>query len=174
MGSTVVVKFDDVFTVFLLALGAWCALSAWRKSFPTDKQILNAQEVLENHLRQHWLPDHPGGLQAYIYKRLMRNWYGQIIAQVRYDQKRARAIRRDWIEYMELLRRNATNAFLHVTSKTPFQGRHYNEMLYGSSRAQAIEDAFAALIGSDAKLELQSARENSDLDFDLEGDAMKP
>ncbi len=173
MGSTVVVKFDDVFTVFLLALGAWWALSAWRKSFPTDKQILNAQDVLENHLRQYGLPDHPGGQQAYIYKHLMRNWYGQIIAQVRYDQKRAKAIRRDWIEYMELVRRNATSAFLHMTSKTPFEGRHYNDMVYGSSRAEAIEDAFAALIGNEAKLELKSARENSGLNFGNEGNAVK-
>jgi len=144
----VVVKFDDVFTVLLLALGAWWALSVWRKRYPSDKQILNAQAALEKHLREHWLPDHPGGQQAYIYKQLMRNWYGQIIAQYRYDQKQARAIRRDWIEYMELLRRNATNNFMHRTSKTPFEGKYYNDMMYGSSRAEAIEDAFAALIGN--------------------------
>ena len=88
---------DDLVTVCLLGLGAWWALSLWRSRHPTDKQILNAQAVLEERFREHWLPDHPGGQHAYIYKQLMRGWYEQIVAQNRYDKNRLKAIRLDWM-----------------------------------------------------------------------------
>ena len=71
------------------------------------------------------------------------------------------------------MQRNATNCFLHVTSKTPFEGRAYNNMLHGSSRAEAIENAFAALIGNHAKLLLDTVRAKSFDDFDYEGETMK-
>ena len=164
---------DDLVIVCLLGLGAWWALSLWRSRHPADKQILNAQAALEKHLREYWLPDHPGGKDAYIYKQLMRGWYEQIVAQSRYDKNRLRAIRVDWMEYIDLVQRNATNGFLHVTSKTPFEGRAYNNMLHGSSRAEAIENAFAALIGNHATLLLNTVREKAFDDFDHEGDTMK-
>jgi hypothetical protein len=116
------------------------------------------------------LPDSIHGKDAYIYWNLMRKWFDKLIATKRYDDEYAKKLQRDWCEYIELLPRAKSARFLAMELDNTAKASVYEQEAELALRSvEAIQNAFAAAIGTEAIDQLRVVR-NRDYDaFDRTG-----
>jgi hypothetical protein len=143
----------------------------WERRRLSEENVLKAKTAFEHRLNENAdLPDGIVSRKAYIYRHLMSKWFDILIAKYRYDEPMSTKLRSDWLTYMGLLESQSTSSFLWLEARDETKRDTYGEEA-DLERKQyvAIEDAFAAAIGSEAMEELQRAREAPPEAFDRSG-----
>lgn len=125
----------------------------------TEEEVLAMQTKFEKRLdEQRDFPDVIRYNPVYIYKKLMRSWYSDLVSKYRYDDEMVQKLRNDWVDYMYLLETNATTTYLWMESEGE-KAEEYKERAINSSRKYfAIEDAFAQYLGEEKVKELAYVR----------------
>lgn len=128
----------------------------------SDEYFYKTRVGLEGRLRSDHLPDSVRFKQRYIYQTLMRSWFDKLAAEYRYDDKRLRQIRTDWLTYLDSLAEWATSDFLSVEgSDSSKRERYEREAEIEKNRVLEIENAFAVAVGDSAVKELHAVRHMS-------------
>jgi hypothetical protein len=125
----------------------------------TEEEVLAMQTKFEKRLDEQ--VDFPDGIRyttVYIYKKLMRSWYSDLVSKYRYDDQMIQKLRNDWVDYMHLLESNARTSYLWMENEGE-KAEEYKERAINSSRKYfAIEDAFAQYLGEEKVKELAYVR----------------
>jgi hypothetical protein len=128
----------------------------------SEEYVVQQQMKFEKRLRdgvETGLPDAVRGRSAHIYLNLMRDWFGKLAAQARYDEPKLRKLRKDWLIYMEMLETSRTSNFLSMESRDEAaREKHGREAEEEKVQLAAIEDAFAEAIGAEAVDKLRELR----------------
>ena len=158
------------------------AASSAREELEFTKEILNDAHIAKVHLE--FLtnlikyPSTPTAIKhrkAYVYRHLMTPWYAALAAKYRYDDNVFNKIKKDWLDYIELLEEHETSAFSAEWAKIESKREAYSqEATVARNRFVAIEDSFAATIGSEAVAELGEIRERLLYDFHVSGEHLAP
>lgn len=138
----------------------------------SEEYVSQKQMGFEKRLREKIdLPDGIRRQDAHIYLHLMREWFGQLAAQHRYDEAKLKKIRKDWLVYIEALEHSATSQFLALEGSDQAT-RHKHEKYYEEEKRQlvAIEDAFAHAAGPDAVERLRNIRSKKYDSFSIAGE----
>jgi hypothetical protein len=135
----------------------------FREQTKFERRIIQGDEIM--------LPDALRGREVFIYRNLMRVWFAKLAAQARYDEPKIKKLRKDWLVYMEVLRRSSTSAFLSRESGDEAQRERYGREAHEQKmRTVAIEDAFAEAIGPEAVERLREIREKKYDSFSASGE----
>jgi len=127
----------------------------------TEDAVFSIQTKFEKQLEETYLPDAISGKEIYLYQNLIRPWYNELTSKNRYDDNMTQKLRLDFIEYMDSLKDRSTYNFLSLESEGK-ESEKYREMHINASRKVfAIQDAFAAAIGTKAIDELARVRNES-------------
>lgn len=172
------------YLLFIIAAVAVAAL--WFKARSTssgseiktrETRTLSHDDVIQSQLEferrlesESDLPDGIRGRDAYIYWNLMRKWFDKLAAEHRYSEETINKLQRDWCTYMELLPQMKSAQFLARELEDQRKAVTYNQEAIQAARSiEAIQDAFAALIGHDATETLHSIRDRAADAFDRTG-----
>jgi hypothetical protein len=128
----------------------------------SEEYVVQQQMSFEERLRKGveiGLPDAVRGRSAYLYRYLMREWFSKLAAQSRYDERKLRKVRKDWLIYMEMLETSRTSNFLSLESRDEAAREKYGrEAEEEKVQLAAIEDVFAEGIGPEAVEKLREIR----------------
>lgn len=125
----------------------------------TEEQIFERERAFDQAIDEDIdLPDAIRGRDIYIFRKLMRKWFQKLASENRYKEELIQKLRRDWLDYMYLLKQHKTNWYFALESPAPednFDPDKYREdAIIEGKKLLAIEEAFAAAIGKDAEKEL--------------------
>ena len=172
---------------YLLFILAVVAITAWwfkTRSTSSESEIktretrtLSHDEVIKSQLEferrlesESDLPDGIRGRDAYIYWNLMRKWFDKLAAENRYTEETFNKLQRDWCAYMELLPQMKSARFMAMELEDQQKATTYDQEAVQAARSiEAIQDAFAALIGHEATETLRSIRDLAADAFDRTG-----
>jgi FtsZ-interacting cell division protein ZipA len=104
------------------------------------------------------LPDAIRRTNAYIFRFLMVRWYRELAAKNRYNSQVAKQIKSDMLTYMDSLKEWKTSSFLSAEAKEEQRTAWEDDAQSLRQVCNRIEDAFAFMIGSDAREELEKAK----------------
>lgn len=124
----------------------------------SEEMVFDAQTRFEKELEV----DLPGDINRkdrYIYRHLMWQWFSELSAKNRYDEKMTQKLRSDFLEWMFSVEQGASCNYLSFELEGEDERESYSDeaMKYGR-KAMAVEDGFAAAVGDEAKKELERVR----------------
>jgi len=142
---------------------------------PTDELVNKVQTSFEKEISQdHYehLPDSISGREIYIYKKLMRAWYQKLSSKFRYDEKTINKIRKDWVDYIELLKDSSTSHYLWLEAEDDSSEADSlrEDHVSSTKKCFLIEDAFSELMGKSEKKEISKTREMPRSAFSRKGE----
>ena len=152
----------------------WNELNA--QKWNSDDYVVSQITQFEVDLRRNKdLPDAVRGVDAYVFRYLMRDWFSELIARHRHNDDLARRLRQDMAEYMESLSHSRTASFLSFESRTE-EARTKYEAEFGNLRKKflIIEQSFALQIGRDAPETLKESRDAPHGRYDDDGTPAPP
>jgi hypothetical protein len=114
------------------------------------------KEIVERNV----LPDAVRNRYAYIYRNLMRDWYAQISAACRGDTDKLQSVNADWLGYIDGLKEQGSVNFSAMVANDEMESSRLGQRLRTIRlRLSAIEDSFAAQLGTSETAELKRIRE---------------
>lgn len=137
----------------------------------SDEAVTKVQTEFEKRLEKNVdLPDGIRGKEAFIYWNHTRAWFGSLIAANRYAETKSDKIKRDWLEYLNLLEEKKTLNFLSLeTENDEKRDRYAKEADAAAKKIELIENGVAAAIGKEAIEQLEHTRSRDHGAFDRSG-----
>jgi hypothetical protein len=141
-------------------------------SLISEEAVFEAQKQFERHFKETFLPDAIPGQALYIYRHLMLPWYKTLSGRNRYDEKMTQKLREDFLVYTENIEDAYTYRFLYLEAEVGSTTAHeYEEKSeFAARKVEAIQDAFAALMGEDSVTELLRIHRMDFNRFDNQGE----
>ncbi len=132
-----------------------------KESNLSDEAVFKAQHNFDKKLQDEvGFPDSIGRTDRYIYRNFMSVWFRELSGKYRYDEKMLQKIRHDFVDYMYETQNGTTANYLSFELENKEEQEEYSkEATISGRKAYAIQDAFAAAIGGDAKEKLEKARQ---------------
>ena len=137
----------------------------------SDEAITKIQTEFEKRLEENIdLPDGVRGQEAFIYWNFMRKWFGSLIAANRYDETKSDKIKRDWLDYLNLLEEKKSLNFLSLEIENEGKRDRYAKQAdVAAKEIELIENGMAAAIGKEAIEQLEHTRSSDYNAFDRSG-----
>lgn len=122
--------------------------------FITEEQVFEREKSFNKSLEEEIdFPDAIRGKDIYVYKELMHKWFQKLSSENRYNEDLLQKLRRDWLDYMSLMKEQKTLLFLSMEDIDD-AAQYREEESVVAQKLLAIEDAFAAAVGKEAEKEL--------------------
>jgi uncharacterized protein YjiS (DUF1127 family) len=131
-----------------------------RENALSDEGILKSQLEFEKRIEQQiGLPDAFSGQEIYIYRNLIKVWFNELSARLRYREKTLKKVKMDFLHYMENLENEASYRYLALEGSEEKKDQYEADLFKSRGMVRAIEEGFAAAIGLKAVAELEVTRE---------------
>jgi hypothetical protein len=143
----------------------------YEKAKLSDEAVTKAQTEFEKRLEENAdLPDGVRGKEAFIYWNFMRKWFGSLIAVNRYDETKSDKIKRDWLDYLNLLEeKKSLNLLSLEIENDEKRDRYAREADSAAKKIELIENGMVAAIGKEAIEQLEHTRSRDCDAFDRSG-----
>jgi hypothetical protein len=177
-----------VLHVLLIAVVAWLIWSWYRGKASKRRNSVEAarlygservaamqaafdKEIVDRNV----LPDAVRNRYAYIYRNLMRAWYGRISAACRGETDKLQAVNAEWLGYIDGLKAQGYVDFsASVTNDEKESSRLGEQLRKIRLRLSAVEESFAAQLGDGEAAELKRIREIPNDRFNRAGTEIAP
>lgn len=126
----------------------------------SEETVYERQHDLEKKFEETYLPDRIRRNDIYIYRNLMSQWFIELSAKYRYDEKMTQQLRRDFMDYMYTIEHWPTAQYLSFELEEDDESKesYKKEARTLGQQSYVIENSFAMAMGDGAIEKLEKAR----------------